>query len=325
MDITVILCTYNRDLMLKRTLESIAASVVPANVNWEVLIVDNNSNDRTRVVAEEFCAAHARFRYLFEGQQGKSFALNAGIRHAAGRVLVFTDDDVTVEPTWLWNVSAPLYRGEVAGVGGRTLGDWTTSKPPRWLPRRERYALAPLALFDLGVEAGELNEAPFGNNMAFLKSAADQYGGFRTDLGPAPGSLIRGEDSEFGDRLLAAGLKFRYEPSAVVYHPAHSNRVDKKYFLRWWFDKARSDLRVYGLPRGTRWFAGPIPLYLLRRIVVWTIRWLTTFDPSRRFECKIKVWGRAGEITECYNQPPARDGGVKVGLDAGKLDAGSRN
>src|SRR5438445_7610660 len=86
---------------------------------------------------------------------------------------------------------------------------------PRWLSLGSRSAMAPLVQFDLGDVACELSEPPFGTNMAFRKSMFEKYGGFRTDLGPRPGSEIRSEDSEFGGRLLAAGERLRYEPSAL--------------------------------------------------------------------------------------------------------------
>lgn len=101
MKITVILCTYNRCRSLAKALESVAASQVPASVDWEVLVVDNNSGDQTRQVVENFSTRSPdRFRYLFEPKPGKSHALNSGIRESSGENLVFMDDDVTVEPTW---------------------------------------------------------------------------------------------------------------------------------------------------------------------------------------------------------------------------------
>src|ERR1700756_1020921 len=122
MKITVILCTYNRCQSLARALGSVAASVLPDSVEWEVLVVDNNSPDQTREVIEDFCLRYpGRFRYLFEPKQGKSNALNSGIRNARGNILAFMDDDVIVAPTWLQNLTAALDSGEWLGVGGRIL------------------------------------------------------------------------------------------------------------------------------------------------------------------------------------------------------------
>lgn len=70
MKTTVILCTYNRCQSLARALESAAALKVPESDMWEILVVDNNSTDKTREVVESFCGQYpGRFRYLFESQQ----------------------------------------------------------------------------------------------------------------------------------------------------------------------------------------------------------------------------------------------------------------
>ena len=111
MTICVILCTYNRASRLAEALKSIMASALPADVEWKILVVDNNSTDQTRNVATEFCDRYpSRFRYLFEPRQGKSHALNAALQESRAEILAFTDDDVTVEPEWLRNLTAPLMK-----------------------------------------------------------------------------------------------------------------------------------------------------------------------------------------------------------------------
>ena len=300
--ITAVLCTFNRCQSLAVALESISVQVVPNSVEWEILVVDNNSTDRTREVVEDFSRRYpGRFRYLFEPEPGKSRALNAGIREAQGEILAFTDDDVIVERTWLDNLTSPLRSGEWAGSGGRILPPADFS-PPRWIPLAQRYALAPLAIFDLGTEAGELTEPPFGANAAFRKVMFDKYGGFRTDLGPRPGNEIRSEDTEFGRRLLEKGERLRYEPSAVVFHSVNERRINKKYFLTWWFDKARAEIREHGIVPDRKLCVAGIPLVLFRRLLVWAVRWFVAVSPSSRFDCKRKVWSNAGQIVECYLQ-----------------------
>ena len=298
--VTVILCTYNRNQSLTRALESAAGLSLPKSDEWEVLVVDNNSSDQTREVVKDFCHRYpGRVRYLFEPHPGKSHALNTGIGEAHGDVLAFMDDDVTVEPMWLQNLTACLHTGDWAGAGGRILPAETFS-PPRWLSGKSRYSLGPLALFDLGPDAGKLSEPPFGTNMAFRREMFERYGGFRTDLGPNPANLIRGEDTEFGSRLLAAGERLRYEPSAVVHHPVTADRTRKTYLLSWWFDKGRSEIRQQNVEFTVqRW---GIPLVLLRRLAVWTVRWMLAPRPGERFECRIKVWIIAGMIYESYHR-----------------------
>jgi glycosyltransferase involved in cell wall biosynthesis len=232
MRISVILWMYNRCQTLPNTLSSVAASNLPESVEWEVLVVHNNSSDQTRHVVQEFCRRHpGRVRYLFEPRQGKSHALNTGVREARGQVLAFVDEDVTVEPSWLHNLTAPLKDAQWARTGGRTLLERGCSPPP-WLGLREPYNLrGVLARFDAGERPSELARPPAGTNMAFRREMFQKYGSFRTDLGRWPGSLIGREDTEFANRLLAAGERIRYEPSAVVCHAVPENRVRKDYFL----------------------------------------------------------------------------------------------
>ncbi|HTY84409.1 MAG TPA: glycosyltransferase family 2 protein [Silvibacterium sp.] len=306
MDITVILCTYNRCESLARALESVAAQRMPESTIWEVLVVDNNSGDRTPEVVEQACQQYpGRFCYTFEPKPGKSNALNTGIAQTSSDILAFMDDDVVVQPDWLQNLTSGLGDAKWAGAGGRILPAWT-SAPPAWLPRRDRYALAPLAAFDPRLEAGDLDEPPFGTNMAFRRSMFTKYGGFRTDLGPRPNSEIRNEDTEFGQRLLNAGERLKYEPLAVVYHSVSPQRLQRSYFMRWWLDKGRADFREHGFPNA-KWSVFGIPLAELRRLTMAALRWIPTIEPSLRFERKLKLCGKFGEILECRRSPGGHD------------------
>jgi glucosyl-dolichyl phosphate glucuronosyltransferase len=288
MNITVILCTYNRCKLLATALESVAASELPASVNWEVLVVDNNSRDQTREVMQDFSRRYpGRFRYVFEPKPGKSFALNRGIRESRSEVVAFMDDDVTVERTWLRNLTTALDRDEWGGAGGRIVLQWPASLP-NWLSTTGPYARHPFPGFDQGEEAKELIGPPFGTNMAFKRNVFAKHGGFRTDLGPEPGSEIRAEDTEFGRRVIAGGERLRYEPSAIVYHPVPESRIDKAFFLKWRFDYGRGDAREFPPP----------PMHLLCSFTAWMLRWMVAVDPRIRFFRKLIVWEKAGAIVE---------------------------
>ena len=97
---TVLICTYNRADDLDRTLTSLSRT--KSRLSWDVIVVDNNSNDRTSTVVERHARDFpVRVHYLFEPRQGKSRALNAGIGRARAILIVFTDDDVVVPEGWL--------------------------------------------------------------------------------------------------------------------------------------------------------------------------------------------------------------------------------
>jgi glycosyltransferase involved in cell wall biosynthesis len=308
MNLTVILCTYNRCRVLATALESVAASILPPSVDWEVLVVDNNSNDQTHEVIQDFCRRYpGRFRYLFEPQPGKSYALNSGVREAQGEILAFLDDDATVEPTSLRNLTAALEGPEWAGAGGRIILQWPASLP-NWLSVDGPYSRHPFPGFDKGNEAKELIGPSFGANMAFRKEMFEKHGAFRFDLGPSPNADIPPscEDTEFGRRLIAAGERLRYEPSAVVYHPVSESRIDKKYFLQWWYDYGRADARVFQI-RPVREFCS---------LVAWTLRWLVALEPRARFYRKLGVWEKVGKLVEFRRQSPdakkRKDAAIKV-------------
>lgn len=303
MKVTAILCTYNRCEKLVNVLGSLGASVFPDSDQWEIVVVDNNSTDRTRSVVEEFVRQYpSHFRYVFEPQQGKSYALNTGIREGYGEILAFVDDDVTVEPDWLYNLSSVLSTGEWAGAAGRILLP-AEFEPPPWLtlegPWRQGAALC--AYFDLGDLPAELKEPPYGTNMAFRREMFNRYGDFRTDLGPRPGSEIRNEDTEFGGRLLAGGERLRYVPTAVVYHPVPLERVRKSFFRARWFAVGRAEVRE----SGPQIRVSEIPLHYrstLRECLSQMRKSFRARDPKEKFGRRCITWRLAGKIVEALSQ-----------------------
>jgi glycosyltransferase involved in cell wall biosynthesis len=306
MKISVLLCTYNRSQSLSKALESVAAQSLPESVEWEVLVVDNNSRDQTREVVENFCRRRpGHIRYVFEPRQGLSYARNSGVREARGDVLAFVDDDVTVDPKWLDNLTAPLRDGKWAGSGGLIIPPQTFT-PPSWLAYDGPYnMLGPLcAHFDLGDKPHELDQPPYGTNMAFRKQMFEKYGEFRNDLDRCGKNTMSNGDTEFGRRLLAAGERLWYAPSAVVYHPVPEGRLRKEYFLAWWFDYGRANMReigkrpdIWGIPRH---YLSALK-YGIHLIPVRTLSWAFTFNPHLRFYQKCQVWKTAGELAEIYS------------------------
>jgi GT2 family glycosyltransferase len=144
--------------------------------------------------------------------------------------------------------------------------------------------------------------------MAYRKAMFEKYGPFRTDLGPPP--QLQGEDTEFGQRLLRAGERLRYEPWAIVRHPVLEERLNKKYFLTWWFAYGRAaslqrEKRppVCGIPRHYLSIANRV----VHLLPVRTLRWMRAFDPQWRFWCKCYVWMTAGEIVETCRRAAQRN------------------
>src|SRR5215471_3107466 len=100
MKYSIIIPTYNRAAELAHTLRSISG--ISTSGSWELIVVDNNSRDDTfNVVSAAQTWFPVSLHYVFEKEQGRCAALNAGIRESSGEIIVTTDDDVRVETDWL--------------------------------------------------------------------------------------------------------------------------------------------------------------------------------------------------------------------------------
>src|SRR3990170_1802357 len=97
--VSVVISTYNRASQLSAALDALCAQV--GGVNYEVVVVDNNSTDATAQVAASRSRLHPHLRYIFEPRQGLPFARNTGVQATRAEIVAFTDDDVEVGPEWV--------------------------------------------------------------------------------------------------------------------------------------------------------------------------------------------------------------------------------
>jgi hypothetical protein len=137
--------------------------------------------------------------------------------------------------------------------------------------------------------------------MAFTKKTFERFGGFRTDLGRLGKHLLANEDTELGRRLMGAGERIRWEPSAIVYHPVEESRISKRYFQSWWFNKARSDIVEQGI-RLPRLDLLPAMLRISRDILIEVVRWVLASDAGERFICNLKICAYSGQAYQLYLQ-----------------------
>src|SRR5260370_35893194 len=102
MKLSIIIASYNRAESLLKFLHELSHQVVPEGMDWEVLIVDNNSTDGTKSAIAPLIEGYPqRYKYLLKTRQGKSIALNTGLHAAAGEILVLTDDYCIPASNWL--------------------------------------------------------------------------------------------------------------------------------------------------------------------------------------------------------------------------------
>jgi glycosyltransferase involved in cell wall biosynthesis len=244
MKYSIVIATYNRAHLLGDTLRSLAA--LQPDGPWETVIVDNNSTDTTRQVVEAAAPGFpAPLHYVFEREQGRSAALNAGFRVASGEIIATTDDDVRVGSDWLNRIAAGLDAQRCEYVGGRVVPMWE-KEPPRWLPRTNGQLWAVIALLDYGPEPIQFGKrVPLGVNMAIRRRALDRVGGFDTRIGRKAGTLLGQEVREWCLRARAAGVFGYYVPDLVVQHLIPADRLTKQYFRRWFYWRGISRAMLY--------------------------------------------------------------------------------
>lgn len=237
MEVSVVICTYNRAESLKRTLNSILTMSVPEELLWEIIIVDNNSSDNTKDAAEEFRARSGlNVLYVFEREQGLSHARNRGIREAKGEIIAFTDDDVVVDGNWLVNVHEAFRVHNPAVMGGKVLMQGELAMP-KWF---SKAVSVPLGGFDVGnniiiADSEYSGLVGIGANMSFKREIFDTIGFFRTDLGRKGNKLGMGEETELYWGIRNRGEKCMYYPSAIIHHCVDSRKMSKSYIRRWFF------------------------------------------------------------------------------------------
>lgn len=227
-DVTVVVPTYNRCERLTPLLASLAAQRAP-DVSFEVLVVDNNSTDRTREVVERFVDAHPELclRYLFDPRQGVSYARNTGIARARAPIVAFIDDDVEAAPDWLLQlVRAFEAHPEIDVIGGRVRPAWHRPAPP-WLTSRHHGAVAvqdrPAPML---VNAANASACLISANLACRAAACLAVGGFSP-------RYPRCQDREFQLRLWKAGFQGLYLPHIEVSVDVPDDRRTKQYHRRW--------------------------------------------------------------------------------------------
>jgi glycosyltransferase involved in cell wall biosynthesis len=315
LDATVLICTYNRADFLGGTLDSLAAMKVTPPLRWDILVVDNNSNDHTAdLVRSRMASFPVPLRYLFEAKQGKSYALNTGLAASPSSIIAFTDDDVRVAPEWLTRIVAAFKTHNCDYVGGRVLPRWE-APPPRWLPSENSRLWAPLAILDYGPAPMKYGQRiPLGVNMAVKKSAIDRIGGFDPRMGRQGNTLLGQEQREWCLRAHAAGLVGYYVPDIVVQHWVPRDRLSKRYFRRWFYWRGISRARLYaqmGLdmesPAQTRHdftqvphLAG-VPRYLFRTAaasIVSSLRARVRGDAAAAFDYELWVYFFAGIVRQ---------------------------
>lgn len=301
MQLSVIICTRNRAEKLERLLQSIADCDRPTtDRQWEAIVVDNGSSDRTCEIATAFQAS-LPVRIVKEERAGLSHARNCGVEVARGEWLVWTDDDVTVGSNWLIAYFNAIDTYPDAHIFGGPIAVHFEGTPPAWLVRglaHVRSAYAGLEPGDVGIKLSANSGLPYGANFALRRSTAQQYP-FNSRLGRHPDRPTRSnEETSVMRDILHAGGSGHWLPEARVLHHIDSTRQTSAYLRSYYVEAAFMNT----LDRSSRMNSLVVAknlAYALSRVAIVNVNHLAAIASSDDSHRTVRVratalpWGRA--------------------------------
>src|SRR5687768_9512109 len=200
--ISVVICTRDRASKLERCLAHMRANCSAPGFEWQLVVVDNASEDGTSAVISRF-AGSLPLVSVFETRRGLSHARNRGIDAARYPIVAFTDDDCLVGAGWLRAILGEFAtRPELSVLGGRVeLADASDSPvSTRLHDRPERIATI-----------AQILSLMSGCNMAFRREVFEAVGPFDPAFGKGR-SIGSAEDIDLFYRALMAGIEIAYRP-----------------------------------------------------------------------------------------------------------------
>ena len=196
--VSVVVCAYNAE----RTMDACLASLAVLNYpDYEVIVVNDGSRDRTLEIAESYPYC----RIISQPNMGLSVARNVGAEAATGEIVAYTDSDCVADPDWLRYLVAKMTAGGLAACGG-----------PNFPPPEDSLVPAAVAVAPGGpthvLLSDEVAEHIAGCNMAFRRDTLLGLGGFD------PIYRAAGDDVDLCWRLQDAGYAIGFSPAATVWH-----------------------------------------------------------------------------------------------------------
>jgi GT2 family glycosyltransferase len=228
--VSIIIPTGSRSAALTETLESIQ-QYAPGN---EVIVVGNRDDYPTRIAIDKFFSF---VKYLETDETSAVVKRNLGIAHATNEILVFVDDDVLVESTWLENLLRHYVDSSVGGVGGRVKVPGRDVGPSTFKTGTIEDGFVIGNWNPPATQAFEV-EHLLGCNMSFRKTGLVKTGGFD--------NFFRAynfrEETDLCLRIRRLGYRILFDPDASLVHKAMGR---KNQGSRWVYYYVRNTVYLY--------------------------------------------------------------------------------
>ncbi|MBD2301427.1 MULTISPECIES: hormogonium polysaccharide biosynthesis glycosyltransferase HpsE [Nostocales] len=234
-DITVAIPTYNGASRLPKLLDLLLTQVNVENLQWEIIIIDNNSSDNTEFIIRDYQKLFSHkvpVKYFLETQQGAAFARLRAIYEAKSELVAFLDDDNLPDLNWLAEAYAfgDIYP-QAGAWSGQIHGNYEV-KPPENFEKIQGF----LAIREHGSEAHQFEpdklRLPPAAALVVRKQVWRDYVPQKPSLtGKLPGVFVQGDDYEPLLYIHRGGWQIWYNPNMHTYHQIPRWRFEKSYLL----------------------------------------------------------------------------------------------
>ncbi len=275
--VSVVVAARNEEKNIGRCLEALLNQTYPGE-RYEIIIVDDRSNDRTAEIIQAAAARSSNIKYLHiesvpPGISPKKNALSAGIRAASSEIILTTDADCTPVSTWL-ETMVRYFDKEVGLVAGFSP---LVGKKNVW---SKLISLDSLSLAAVAAGSAALGKPLTcnGRNLAYRKQVFEQVNGFEAIKG-----FISGDDDLFLHLVTSQTdwkIRYAFNPGALVYSAAAENfqhfanqrirHASKGFFYASWLTLSLVVVYIYNLL-----LVGLLPVSLF--IPEFFASWLTAF------------------------------------------------
>ena len=228
--VSAVICTRNRPVDLRRTLESLSWQETPCA---EILVIDDSDPER-RAETEQICAAvDADVKVLTKDVPGLTASRNLAIERVTGDITIYFDDDVILRPNYMTEIVAAFEQDpELAGAGGSIDDDhvygWRPLRALAMIPGRATGRVYPSGWStQLPRRSSRSVEHLIGCNMAYRTSILRRYRFNSEFLGYA-----LGEDLEMSHRLHLDGHRMVSVGTAHIWHITGPANLDRAWGYR---------------------------------------------------------------------------------------------
>lgn len=250
MQVSVVICTYNRCENLKETLENMTR-LDREGLSVEFVVVDNNSSDHTKQVIESF-TERLPVRYLFEPKPGQNCARNRALEDVElGRLVVFTDDDVSPRKGWLKAIVSISERWpEYSVFGGKIYVIWPSVQIPKWAHKPN---IKSLCFAEHNYAESECvyapGQYPFSGNFWVRRDLLADGRRFDESIAWHPKNRILATETMFLQQLLEEGHSILYSHNAVLGHRISPEQLSLIYLIKRAYYRGRGIAHTWPLCR----------------------------------------------------------------------------